>query len=435
MMPPGARRHAAARAPHRRRRGRRRAPDTGSRPVPTSRSRLRAHVRGGRRPRRIGPARRPPPPRARSPHAWSAPGRGCAASIRASNAGPGRSTSCTPRTTSARRTQAGSVVSVYDLGFIRFPGAVHTPTRSSTGGSCGGRWTAARWCTPRASSSPARCGEHFAVADRAHRARSRGRPPSAGRRRGPADARSPAPTATCSRRHHRAAQEPPRARAGVRRAGADATPSSRSSSRAPPAGARSEFQAAWTAAKHADRVVRLGYVSRRGSPGPARGRPCARLPLASTRASGSRRSRRWPPACRWSPPGPAPLPEAVGDAALLVDPDDVDALADALRSGGARRRPPPRPRRPRLPRVSSNTAGRTSHPGSWTCTGRWHEGRGHREQRLRREPPGPLSPEPRRRRRHDRPHRHPAGRRHRLRPRSARCSGRRGRRPCTTWPP
>ena len=39
------------------------------------------------------------------------------------------------------------------------------------------------------------------------------------------------------------------------------------------------------------------------------------------------------------------VPEVVGDAALLVDPDDADALADALRDGADRRRHPARARR------------------------------------------------------------------------------------------
>jgi glycosyltransferase involved in cell wall biosynthesis len=91
----------------------------------------------------------------------------------------------------------------------------------------------------------------------------------------------------------------------------------------------SEFQAAWTAAKHADRVVRLGYVSdaeRRDllsgarvlaypsiyegfglSPLEAMG---AGVPVVAARAGA--------------------LPETLGDAAVLVDPTDVDGLADAL---------------------------------------------------------------------------------------------------------
>ena len=46
------------------------------------------------------------------------------------------------------------------------------------------------------------------------------------------------------------------------------------------------------------------------------------------------------------------IPEVVGDAALLVDPDDVDALADALHTAvhdDERRRTPRRARR-RAPR-------------------------------------------------------------------------------------
>ncbi len=90
-----------------------------------------------------------------------------------------------------------------------------------------------------------------------------------------------------------------------------------------------EFGAAWSAAKHADRVVRHGYVSdteRRDllagarllaypsiyegfglSPLEAMG---ARVPVVAARAGA--------------------LPETLGDAAVLVDPSDVDGLADAL---------------------------------------------------------------------------------------------------------
>jgi glycosyltransferase involved in cell wall biosynthesis len=91
----------------------------------------------------------------------------------------------------------------------------------------------------------------------------------------------------------------------------------------------SEFQAAWTAAKHADRIVRLGYVSdteRRDllcgarvlaypsiyegfglSPLEAMG---AGAPVVAARAGA--------------------LPETLGDAAVLVEPTDADGLADAL---------------------------------------------------------------------------------------------------------
>jgi glycosyltransferase involved in cell wall biosynthesis len=90
-----------------------------------------------------------------------------------------------------------------------------------------------------------------------------------------------------------------------------------------------ELQAAWKAAKHGDRVVRLGYVSDaerrdllRGaralaypsiyegfglSPLEAMG---AGVPVVAARAGA--------------------LPETLGDAAVLVDPADVDGLATAL---------------------------------------------------------------------------------------------------------
>ena len=55
-----------------------------------------------------------------------------------------------------------------------------------------------------------------------------------------------------------------------------------------------------------DRPAGLGRRRQRGPPaGRRRG---ARLPVARTRASGSRPSRPWPRACRWWPPRPAPCP-------------------------------------------------------------------------------------------------------------------------------
>ena len=50
----------------------------------------------------------------------------------------------------------------------------------------------------------------------------------------------------------------------------------------------------------------------------------------STRASGCRAWRRWPAARRSSPPTARALPETCGDAALLVDPTDQAAIADAV---------------------------------------------------------------------------------------------------------
>ena len=55
---------------------------------------------------------------------------------------------------------------------------------------------------------------------------------------------------------------------------------------------------------------------------------CSRI-RPSTRASGFRCSKRGSATCPSSPRAGA-LPEVAGDAALLVDPFDVDALADAL---------------------------------------------------------------------------------------------------------
>ena len=60
-----------------------------------------------------------------------------------------------------------------------------------------------------------------------------------------------------------------------------------------------------------------------------RARPswCARR---SGKGSGSPRSRRWRAARPWSPRTGAGLPEVVGDAGLLVNPTDVDALREAM---------------------------------------------------------------------------------------------------------
>ena len=73
--------------------------------------------------------------------------------------------------------------------------------------------------------------------------------------------------------------------------------------------------------------------------GAARAGACRR----STRASACRCSRRWRAGPRsWPRTGPR-CPEVCGDAALLVDPDDADALADALlRATGPRARAPRR---------------------------------------------------------------------------------------------
>jgi glycosyltransferase involved in cell wall biosynthesis len=101
------------------------------------------------------------------------------------------------------------------------------------------------------------------------------------------------------------------------------------------AGARgwgsSDFDAALTAARHRDRVRTLGYVSAddradllagasalafpshyEGFGFPPLEAMAADVPVVASRAGA--------------------VPEVVGDAALLVDPDDPDALADALRS-------------------------------------------------------------------------------------------------------
>ena len=88
------------------------------------------------------------------------------------------------------------------------------------------------------------------------------------------------------------------------------------------------------------------------SPGTCRTTRCpaiSRPPMSSaSRASSSRsarrRSRRWPPPAAWSATRVGGPPEFVpAGAGVLVDPEDEDALADALRAGG--RAPGPEPGR------------------------------------------------------------------------------------------
>ena len=73
------------------------------------------------------------------------------------------------------------------------------------------------------------------------------------------------------------------------------------------------------------RDARRRRRSRRASTSTAAPRPSSSR--ASTRASGCRRSRRWPAAARSRPRPPDRCPEVVGDAAVLFDPDDPDAIA------------------------------------------------------------------------------------------------------------
>ena len=74
--------------------------------------------------------------------------------------------------------------------------------------------------------------------------------------------------------------------------------------------------------------VRVGRRPRRPA---RRRRRCSRSPR-TTRASASRRSRPWPPTSRWWRPAPVPSPRWSATPHCLVDPDDADALADALRT-------------------------------------------------------------------------------------------------------
>ena len=82
----------------------------------------------------------------------------------------------------------------------------------------------------------------------------------------------------------------------------------------------------------------LGYVPDELLPGALRRRRAHSSCPRSTRASGCRASRRWPPARRWWRRIAAALPEVCGGAALLVDPTDEAAVAAALLRAAADRR-------------------------------------------------------------------------------------------------
>ena len=110
------------------------------------------------------------------------------------------------------------------------------------------------------------------------------------------------------------------------------------------------------------------------------------------------------------------VPEVVGDAARLVDPDDADALADALHDGADRRRHPARPRRAWSGATRRGSRGPRPSTSSSTSTERCsREGRRHRRARLRRPSPQPAPGRARRRGRVARRRRRAAGRHHRPR--------------------
>ncbi len=132
------------------------------------------------------------------------------------------------------------------------------------------------------------------------------------------------------RGHHRAPQEPPGPRARVRRRRPTDDPDlalviagtrrvgRRRLHRGPHRGAARRARARVWATSPTPSAATC-------SPGPRHSRT-----RRATRASGSRRSKRWSRASRSSLRRCGAIPEVVGDAALLVDPDDVDALAAAL---------------------------------------------------------------------------------------------------------
>ena len=288
------------------------------------------------------------PPR-RIPARFACGRRGCAPSIRASSGGPGRSTWCTRPTTSDRRPTGASVVSVYDLGFVRFPELVHRRRARSTRELLERAIARGAWIHATSDFVATRSSRRSRCRPSASCASTRACPPTQGGDAAAGRARSPAPTATCSFvGHHRAPQEPPRARAGVRRGRPTTTPTLALVVAGTPGWGADAFDAA-ARARHAtrDRVHALGIRLRRRPARPARGRVGARVPVAlrglrlpAARGDGRRRAGRRQPRA-------APSPRWSATPPLLVDPDDVDALADALQTRAARRRPAPRPRRTR----------------------------------------------------------------------------------------
>ena len=315
------RRHTAARAPHGDRRGRRR-PHRGARARRRRRChRLRPHLARSSRPagrsatrcrRRHGP----------DPRAVRAAGVAARASIPRIERWTGPVDVVHATNYVAPPTRAPSIVSVYDLGFVRFPELVHrrrAPVPDAAR-ACHrpGRVDPHRrvtWCASEITRPVRR-----ATAERVVRVLPRG---AAGTQGGDAGVRT-APCrrrfATCSHGDHRAPQEPAGARARVRRRRRATIPSSRSSSPAQPGGVSTPSTTSLARAHHRGRVRRLGYVSDGQRRDLLAGAAGARLPVATTRASGSRRSRPWRRACRSSRRARGAIPEVVGDAACSSTP-------------------------------------------------------------------------------------------------------------------
>ena len=216
------------------------------------------------------------------------------------------------------------VVTIHDLTFIRFP---ELCTRDTLQYGRLVRRALDRGATVHATSEfvAGEVREHFAIDDTRIVQIPLGVRPSAGGDPD-RDARSPAHVLRARLRDGRA-QEPARARARLRPDGAE-----RSGAAARRRGRRRMgsigVPGRGTAAKHADRAVRLGYVSDAERRDLLSGARVLAYPsiyegfgLAprgdGCRRAGGRTSRR-------------ALPETLGDAAVLVDPTDVDGLADAL---------------------------------------------------------------------------------------------------------
>ena len=291
--------------------------------------RVRAHLARPPRPRRRRARRGAGGDRAASRHGSRAR-RGCAPSTRGSSGGPDRSTSC----------HATNYVGPPTRGAIRrlglrprvrpLPGAVHR--RRAAVPDVARTCRRARRVDPRRratrsrprSSRRSRCRPSASCASTRACPRPRAATRDAGRRVAGAD------RYVLFVGHDRAPQEPPRARARVRRGRPTTTPTLALVIAGTPGWGADAFDrgsragAARATASHelgyvADAVRRdllagaavLAYPSRyEGFGFPPLEAMAAGVPVVASRAGA--------------------LPEVVGDAALLVDPDDVDALAAAL---------------------------------------------------------------------------------------------------------